>query len=289
MIVSEAIDKQIVPLSMRDGSRSEITVYEKPSLAAATVIVITPAMAVPADYYEPLALKCVENGWNVVTADLRGNGRSSVRASRSVQFGYREHVEYELPAVIGAVRERFPSNRLVLLGHSLGGQLSALYMSVNPGCVQGLILIASGSVHYRGWGFPQNIGVLIGTQVAATLARALGVLPGRLIGFGGTESARLIGDWAREALTGRYHVAGSTHDFEALLRTIAAPVLALSFEGDFFAPRQAVLNLCKKLTNADVSHRHLTPKDFGLPHVGHFQWVKCSDPVVEVISEWMEN
>ena len=129
-----------------------------------------PAMGVRAAFYEPLALNLGENGINAVTADLRGLGASSVRVGRGTDFGYHDMLALDWPAVVDAVRSRFPRSRIFLLGHSLGGQLNALYASVHPQTVDGLILVASCSVFYRGWPFPGNYGIWLGTQSAMLLA-----------------------------------------------------------------------------------------------------------------------
>ncbi len=282
------VQKEELPVFMADGVGSTVTLFASASNGNGLVVVCVPALGVAADYYEPLALECRDRGWNVVTADLRGNGRSSVRARRGVQFGYHEIVQYDLPAVISMVKQRFPANPLFLLGHSLGGQLAALYASANPGHVDGLILVASCSVYYRGWDFPGNVGVLFGTQLIRAVSMVMGYFPGKRLGFGGTESAKLLRDWAGQARTGRYRVTDSPHDFEALLQTITLPVLAVSFQGDSFAPKRAVQNLCDKMNRARVTHRHLRAADLDVPELGHFQWVKTAGPLVRQMADWID-
>lgn len=283
------MNKEEIPIVSEDGVANTMTVYPSASGNADRVVLLMPAMGVTADYYEPLALACASSGWHAITADLRGNGRSSVRASRGNQFGYHEMVQYDWPAFVDAARERFPSACLYILGHSLGGQLSALYLSANPGAANGLILVASGSVHFTGWGFPRSIGILAFTQAVRVVSGILGYFPGQRLGFGGTESARVIRDWARQALTGRYKVPGSPHDFEALLRRIRLPVLAVSFDDDHFAPERAVRNLCEKMSEAVLTHRHLIPREIGAKEIGHFQWVKNSEPVIGEIEKWLSG
>ena len=281
------IHTETLSVTAADGATSCVTVFAGPSEATPPVLLCIPAMGVTAQYYEPLALTCAAQGFPMVTADLRGNGCSSVRASRSSQFGYHEIVHYEVPAIVAQVRGRFPANPLYLLGHSLGGQLGALYASANPGEVDGLILVAACSVFYRGWDFPSNVGVLFGTQFARCIAGVLGYFPGNIMGFGGTESKGIIRDWSREALKGVYDVAGSPHDFETLLRQLRIPVLAFSLDDDWFAPERAVHNLCKKMEQAPLTHWHLVPEDFPVDRIGHFQWVRHADPIVEKIRQWL--
>ncbi|MBI5569417.1 MAG: alpha/beta fold hydrolase [Desulfomonile tiedjei] len=283
------IHTETLSVTAADGATSCVTVFAGSSEATPPVLICIPAMGVTAQYYEPLALACVAQGFQVVTADLRGNGCSSVRASRSSRFGYHEIVHYEMPAIVARVRGRFPANPLYLLGHSLGGQLGTLYASANPGEVDGLILVAACSVFYRGWDFPSNVGVLFGTQLARWIAGILGYFPGNIIGFGGSESKGVIRDWSREALTGVYNVAGSPHDFETLLRQLSIPVLAISLEDDWFAPKRAVRNLCKKMERAPLTYCHLLPGDVAAGRIGHFQWVRNAGPVIEEIREWLSK
>jgi len=172
----------------QDGVASKITAFTGAHGPSAPVLICMPAMGVAAKYYEPLAGKILQEGWRFVTADLRGNGLSTLRVRRGISFGYREMVGFDWPAVVGKVKELFPGAPVYLLGHSLGGQLSALYLAANPDAASGLILVAAPSVHFRGWDFPLGLGVLAGTQAACATANLLGYFPGRKIGFGGTEA-----------------------------------------------------------------------------------------------------
>lgn len=286
-----AIQKLLIPIRMDDGTTSAITLFTGNANQDAPVILCMPAMGVPADFYEPLASAGAEQGLHMITADLRGIGQSSVRASRRTQFGYRDLIRYDWPAVVCAARKRFPTNPIVLLGHSLGGQLSALYASANPDKIKGLILVASGSVWYRGWGFPRNVGLVISSQVIRIVSEILGYFPGKRVGFAGTESRNLIRDWSGTALTGRYDSFGDSINYEALLRDVRIPILAISFSTDVFAPYKSVRYLYSKMSEAPTTHYHYLPEDLGLrgDQVDHFKWVKNPAPIVSIISQWISR
>ena len=268
----------------KDGVTSRITVFADDFSHTAPVLICMPAMGVPAKFYDPLAVPVVKEGWRLVTADLRGNGLSSVRASREVSFGYHEMVTFDWPAVVEKVKALFPGAPVYLLGHSLGGQLSALYLAANPEACTGLILVATPSVYYKGWDFPLNLGILAGTQLACAIARILGYFPGKRIGFGGTEARGVIRDWAHTGRTGRYELAGSAVDFERLLGELELPVLSICFAVDLLAPERAVANLCAKMKRCRITHHLL-----GDENLGHLQWVKNPQPVIEQIKQWLEN
>jgi predicted alpha/beta hydrolase len=283
----DAIKKEEHLVAMNDGTSSRIIVFGGPSSEKGPVLVCMPALGVTANYYAPLSAPIVGRGWNLVLTDLRGHGSSSVRPSRRHPFGYHEMLTYDWPAVIEMTQGLFPDSSLFLLGHSLGGQLSSLYVSAHPGQVTGLILVAAPCPYFRAWNFPANLGVLVGAKASAWLGKILGYYPGQWFGFGKVESTGVMADWAHQTWTGRYEVKDSPHNFEVLLQQAKLPVLALSFEKDFVACRQAVENLCQKFEKAQLTHVHLQPRDLGLEALTHFGWVKTAEPILAVIEGWM--
>lgn len=258
-----------------------------PGEAGGPLLVLVPAMGTPAAYYDPLGKALGDRGINVAAFDLRGIGDSPVRASRDTDFGYHALASEDLPAIIAAARERFPGGPLFLLGHSLGGQLSALYLARGRHEVRGLVLVATSSVYYRGWSGARQIGVLGFTQIAALLANVLGHFPGAKIGFGGREARSVVGDWARLARSGRLAPKGADMDYEAALARVELPILAVSIAGDRLAPRRAVDNLVAKMPKARLDRRHLAPEDLGDPRIDHFRWARSPAGIVGLIETWM--
>lgn len=279
-----AMNREEIDITAADGAASKITVFAADHDADAPVLICMPAMGTAARFYEPLAEPIVREGWRFATAALRGVGLSAVRVKRGVGFGYRDMVENDWPAVVQKAKALFPGAPVYLLGHSLGGQLSCLYLAANPSSAAGLILVAAPSVHWRGWDPPLNACVLAGTQAACALATALGYFPGRKLGFGGTEAREVICDWARQARTGRYAPRGASRDYERLLAELEAPVLAISFEGDFLSPPRAVGNLLAKMRRARVTHVTLADDD-----LDHFRWVRKPETLLAEIREWMPS
>ena len=277
------MNPEILRVRSSDGAETDATVYAA-AYAQAPVVLIWSAMGVSARFYQPLAEKIAGSGLNAVTVDLRGIGSSSLRARRGTDFGYATLVEKDWPAAVAAVRARFPQSPLWLLGHSLGGQLSALYLAQNPGTANGLLLVASGSVYYKGWNGTTRWGTLFFTQFAAGLATLLGYFPGKRVGFGGTEAKTVMRDWARVARNGRYQPTGTGFDYEAALSRMSLPVFGITLTRDNFASRQAMHNLLAKMPAAKTEHRHLRAEDTGGIGLDHFNWVKNADAIVPLLS-----
>jgi predicted alpha/beta hydrolase len=271
-----------------DGAEHDAALFARePSQAAEAIVVCSSAMGVPARFYESFARALAERGPHVITAELRGNGSSSVRPRRGVDFGYSELALQDLPAVIARARSISPGAPIFLFGHSLGAQVNLLYASAHPDTIRGLIVVAAGSPYYRNWSFPRSLGVLVSSQLMRGISSALGYFPGRRLGFAGTEARRLIHEWASFAASGRLRPRGLAHDFEARIRELTLPLLGVSFEDDRFAPREAMDHLLAKVPRATLTRRHLRPAELGVPALNHFQWAKQPAPVAELIAEWI--
>ena len=79
------MDPDRIPVVAADGHRCDIEAY--PVEGAPAVVLVLPAMGVAATYYRPVVDQIVAADLTVVTADLRGNGLSAVRAKRGVTTG----------------------------------------------------------------------------------------------------------------------------------------------------------------------------------------------------------
>jgi len=253
------------------------------------LVICTPAIGVPARFYAQFAAEVAQRGYCVVVSELRGVGASSVRARRGVDFGYEELAILDLPAVINAVRSEFPSLPVVLLGHSIGAHISAIYTVLHPREIRGLVMLAAGTPYYRCWGFPKGIAMYGIVQFVHRVTKALGYFPGKRLGLFGTEARQLMLEWVALAARGSFEVRGLGVDLEAKFKTLEHPLLAVSFEGDSFAPLRAVKHLLGKMPKAQATHRQLAHADLGAHSVGHLSWVKYPVPVVDVISPWLES
>jgi len=270
-----------------DGAASEIAVFARPE-GDAPVVVCVPAMGVRASFYTPLAEALGDCGLHVVCMDHRGAGMSQVRAARGVSFGYAELVGDDLPAVVRATKDRFPGRPIHLLGHSLGGQLSAIFMGAYPRTVDGVILVAACSVYFKSYPFPHDVKVLAAASLFRGVARVVGYFPGHRLGFGGREARGVMEDWSTQALTGRYafHLGGEAA--EDLLARADGRVLAVSVAGDSLAPPSAVDHLCSKLRAARVARWHYEPAA-STPRLDHFRWVKHPRAIANYVRRWIDD
>ena len=257
----------------------------------APVLLCLPAMGVPARFYQSMMQSLANaTGGPVYTAELRGQGNSAERAERGADFGYREIVEEDLPRWIDHLAFHHPQRRIVLLGHSLGGQLAVLGSAALATRLSALVLVAAGTAHHRVWPASHRLRAKLTVHAVSLAARLLPWYPGRRLGFGGNQPRRLMRDWSFNALTGRYRMEGSSRDADAIeraLREVDLPVLALQMADDPVAPTGARDELLARLPNALITRRDLAQRAQGNAWQRHFSWACDPDAMASQVATWL--
>ncbi|MBJ8347785.1 alpha/beta fold hydrolase [Antrihabitans sp. YC2-6] len=284
---------ETVPIQLPDGTTSPVLLFpadeahsHKPSPdSPRPVVVIVPGLGIPGGYYDVFAKELAMRGFDAAVCELRGQGDSRPRPSSESRYGYHELVSVDLPAMFEVVRERFPESTPYLLGHSMGGQLGVLYAARIRGRLGGLILVASGTPYFRGFGGAKSPGILVGSAAMSLTANIAGFWPGDRINLGGfgRQSKTLISDWSRLARTGRFDPEGADIDYEERISRLKLPVLSISIEGDDVAPASSATHLVGKLPNSDVT-TWLQPEP-----LGHNGWIRKPVTTVDRITAWLHD
>jgi len=282
----DAPAQRTLSVTSADGARSTLSVFEAAAPNAPLALVL-PGMGIEARYYDRFARALCAEGVSTALSDLRGAGTSSVRAGRRSDFGYGTIAAIDVPAFREALHHELGPRRTFLIGHSLGGQLALLHAATTPLPIDGLVLVATSSPHFRGFRGRQVLRVLAGTQSAWLLAEALGHFPGKRFGFGGREARTLIREWARVSRSGRYRVAGLPGDIERRLEQLALPILSITLEADDIAPTSAAELLLRKVPRARVTRFHYVPAEHGLLPTGHNRWPREPAIIAQRAARWM--
>ena len=287
MAMFDAIRKLLVD----DDPPTPVVIFNHSRPHACTpVFVCLPAMGVAASFYTSFAEALAQAAAGVaVLADLRGQGASAELARRGARFGYREIISQDIPSLIAAIAAQFPGRPLYLVGHSLGGQLGSLAAVHAAPFLSGLILVASGSAHWRAW--PRKLRWRAAATVHAVrvVATLLPWYPGRLLGFGGDQPRRFMADWSYNASTGRYHCAGSRIDYEEALDDLVLPVLSIELRADPVAPTGATSALLAKLASCTIERKQIDGVTTDAPWRRHFSWARRPDDVVAEIHAWARS
>jgi predicted alpha/beta hydrolase len=236
-----------------------------------------------ASWYVPFAAALAAAGFHAAVTELRGHeaAAGARRPGRRYDFDYADLLA-DLRAALTVVRAELPSAPVVLAGHSMGGQLASVLLASDPDAAAALVLLASGTPHWRVWGPWQ----LVRTQAAHALAVAVGHFPGARVGFAGREARGVVRDWAGVARNGRFAVGRPARSSLPGLAVLRLPVLAVTVEGDGFGPRRAAHALLRLMPKATTESVHVLPAPGDEP-LDHFRWARRPELVVPPLAAWL--
>lgn len=254
----------------------------------APALLLMPALGIPARYYDPLAKALQACGIPVLIMEQRGHGDSALRPSRSVDFGYREALTEDIPALLDWLDARRPGQRIVLMGHSLGGHYASMTAGRLPGRIAGVVLSACGTACFEAFEGKVRHQLRVLILMIPLLTRAFGYYPGDKIGFGGREARRLMHDWLQLARHNRYAAEGVNEDLEVGIRHFSKPLLLLRMADDDFAPKAAMDAMRARYARAVVTERVLDAATLG-DKADHLRWVRTPQAVAREVSDWLRT
>lgn len=252
----------------------------------AAVAVVLPAMGVAANYYKDFTAQLAAHDIAAIVVDLRGQGDSVPKSSRSANWVHADLVDVDVPAVLELAGKEFAGLPIFLVGHSFGGHLALQRAARAPEGLTGVVLIASGSVWYRtydGLIRPRN---LVFGQWFGLIARTLGYFPGDRLGFGGRQAAGVMTTWARQVRSGIMTDDGIVTGNGVF--GFALPLLTVRIERDDLATEAGVRALAEAAPDAPHTDWIYTSAEAG-GRLDHFRWTKHSGPLAARLRSWMNT
>jgi predicted alpha/beta hydrolase len=234
-----------------------------PDEAPERVLLVAPATGVRRRLYDAYAEYLASLGFGVVTWDWRGTGDSRPPRLRGFSATMSDWARRDLAGVIDWAGACFPGARLFALGHSFGGQ--GVGLAHNAGRLEGLLAVAAQSGWWRHWPAGQRWKyALLWHALMPAATHLLGYFPARRLGTGEDLPRGVALEWARWCRSPDYLGDWAGH------QALRAPILALSFGDDPFAPRAAVEALLARYGSPRKEHRHVSPAEHGGAPIGHF-------------------
>lgn len=237
---------------------------------ADNVVLINSAMGMPRDFYAPFAAFLANAGIETLCWDYRGIGESVNGSAAGMPATIHDWGEQDLPAVIDWLRARYPERRLVIIAHSVGGQILGMTPKTNH--ADRLVLIGAQSGYWRLWSGWQQLRIgFIWHVVIPVVSRFCRHFPARWFGLAVDLPNGVAREWARwgrdpDYLMGVHRRASAAHYAE-----IDRPLLNVWISDDDIASFAANRRMLTWYPRARVTNWDLRPDELGVTRIGHFR------------------
>ncbi|CAN5356771.1 alpha/beta fold hydrolase [soil metagenome] len=263
-----------------------------PQGKARAVIVLPAAMGVKQDYYAAFAQFLSEQGMAVLTFDYRGMGQSLPPQFRSSLRGFDANLfdwaELDYNAALHAAKDWQPNVPLLIIGHSLGGQLPGLLPDNH--LIDGMLTVAAGSGYWPHT-VPRRFVWILWYLLVPFYTRLFGYFPGKKLRKVGNLPKGVIYQWAQWCRSPHYVVDADGKPLRDGFEKMRMPMLSMSFSDDELMSRRSTDSLNSFYKNAVLERRTITPRDVGEKHIGHFGFFrpKFRATLWQQALEWLEQ
>ena len=256
-------------LTAADGYRLGATRFLADGPARAQLLVAG-ATAVPQGFYRRFALSAAARGYETLTLDYRGIGRSAPPSLKGFRMNYLDWARLDLAAAVEAHRR---SDRpLFMVGHSYGGH--AFGLLPDPGAVSAFYTFATGA-GWHGW-MPRLERwrvQLMWHVVGPLITRVTGYLPWSKLGMGEDlplDVYRQLRHWCRFP---RYFFDDpALPEAAALFERVRVPIVAANALDDAWAPPASRDAFMAGYRHAPWTALDLDPREHGpIGHMGYFR------------------
>ena len=252
-------------------------------------IVISSATGVLQRYYHKFAKHFASIGYTVYTFDYSGIGASNRSPLKQNLIDLKAWGENDQAAVVDYAKLQHPDHQLILVTHSIGGQILPFNKSLNK--VDAIITVASQSGYWKHWKGFERFKMYVFWNIHIPLLTPLfGYFPAKTLGLFENLPKHMAKQWRRWAQYSDYMLSEfALEDTEFI--TYSNPILVLSVPKDEYAPKSAVDWLGNQFINAKVDRHHLIPEELGIPNIGHFGFFRAQfkDSLWKMVEKWVEK
>ena len=239
-------------------------------------VLICPATGITQHFYQDFAQWLTTQGYDVLSFDFRGIGRSLHGPLKDSQASIVNWGQLDIPAAIDALLCKSQADQVLLLGHSAGGQL--LGITPNHQKVAKLIAVSGSTGHIKGLTGKTKILAPIMFKLIFPLARiTAGYGPTQAIGMGENLPKDVAKQWAQFCSQPGYAInaIGKTV-FEDYHAKVNCPISVLWSSDDEIATRRNVKDLLRLYPNAKTEMIELKPQSYQHKAIGHMLMFKKS-------------
>jgi len=244
----------------------------KPHTSNNTSIIISSATGVLQKYYSKFAQYFATLGYTCYTFDYNGIGvsNSNTKQLKQSKTTLTDWGSNDQASVVKFAKDENPDNKIILLTHSIGGQI--IVFNTNHHLIDGLITVASQSGYWKHWRGFERFKMFIFWNVFIPVATPLfGYFP-----RWGKQPNYMLSEFNKE---------------DTFFNSYKCPMLALSFPKDEFASKASVDWLINQFEQVSLERQHIIPQEHNIPTIGHFGFFrdKFKDSLWQTTHDWISE
>ncbi|MGI9552445.1 MAG: alpha/beta hydrolase family protein [Aurantibacter sp.] len=254
-------------------------------------LIISSATGVLQGFYRKFASHFAALGYTVYTFDYHGIGKSGSQIAmlKANKSDLKSWGSNDQAAVVTYATKQEPNNSLVVLTHSVGGQI----LGFNPRCdqIDKVVLVASQSgywKYFKGWHYPKMW--LLWYAMIPTLTPIFGYFPSKGMGLFENLPRHMVYEWGKWGKQ-REYMMHFHNEQEYFFDKLDVPLLSWSFPQDHYAPKETVDWLTNQYKNAKVERIHHVPLKGQLNKLKHFGYFReaFKDTLWKKTEEWIQK
>jgi len=138
---------EVVSFAAGSWGQLAVEVREPSGPAQGTAILLHSTMASRRIFNSPreqgLATLLNDNRLRTLALDFRGHGDSGPNARQGGVWTFDDFVREDVPALCRAARDRWPEDKLTLVGHSLGGQAAIASVATGLADADAIVVLST--------------------------------------------------------------------------------------------------------------------------------------------------
>lgn len=239
-------------------------------------ILICPATGITKTFYHAFAEWLSQQGYNVLSFDFRGIGESLHGTLKDSTASINDWGMLDIPAAIETLLKRTNAEKVIIVGHSAGGQL--LGITPNYHKVAKVLAIAGSTGHIKGLkGKTKLLAPVMFNVIFPISSLFKGYGATQFIGMGENLPKNVAKQWAEFCSKPGYVMnAVGKSIFEDYHQEIQCPITSFWASDDEIATHTNVKDLLRLYPNAKTKLVELNPQKHGYKQIGHMLMFKKS-------------
>ncbi|WP_420386344.1 alpha/beta fold hydrolase [Roseivirga sp.] len=233
------------------------------------VIIINCGTGIPQLVYGNFAEFLTQNGYDTITYDYRGIGKSAPKSLRGFKATLEDWGRYDMTAVFDWVINSYPNDKKIVVGHSMGGQLIGLMQNNHQ--IDQIFLIASSTGYWLDMSFPYKlIWPPIWFIFIPYSIFLYGYVKAKSMNQGEDLPKGVALQWKKWCTNPNYFDLDlASSDSPLYFNQIKVPLNSIQISDDPIANNITASKILRYYKNAIKRIEVISPEDLGVSRIGH--------------------